>query len=364
MSLPSGYTRLEYIESTGTQWIDTGVYPHESRILIDADILASNTGADHHIASALWAETGGTEFYNTLRLRADRTGYAVRYYNGNLRNIEHQGSVFGRHTFDRNFIVAPYTAQVDSAEALTLTPSSVGSILSTLPLFGFRKNNGTPSGLINMRLYSCKIWKRIVSSGVVSTDLVRDFIPTRNASGVVGLWDDVNSVFYTNAGTGTFLAGELPAAEHKTLIDSTEYSIASGKCLVDGVSYSVQKGRTLVDGTGYDVAFAPSRPKIKITGNGANAINPYATVTVNGTTYTAATEIEVDAGTSITCLVGTSTSGLKGSISYNGAVKSNSTFTMTIEEDTTIELAVVTTTISGSSALQYYGTIKISDSAA
>lgn len=258
MALPSGYTKLEYIESTGTQWIDTKVYPSESRILIDAYVLESNTGNDHHIASASWAETGKSEFFNVMRLRADRTGFAARYGNGNLRNVEHQGNVYGRHIFDRKFVATPFTVQVDEATALTLTPSIAGSISCYLPLFAFRRNNGSCSGFISMRLYSCKIWKTITYEG---TPLVRDFIPCKNASGEVGLWDDVNSVFYGNAGTGTFIAGELPAlTAHKTLVNGTAYEVKGGKCLVNGTVYSIKKGRTLIDGTGYDITFGPPMP--------------------------------------------------------------------------------------------------------
>ena len=252
MSLPSGYTRLEYIESTGTQWIDTKVLPAETRILIDAFILEKNTGNDHHIASASWAETGKPELFNVMRLRADRTGYAVRYGNGNLRNIEHQGNVFGRHTFNRNFPASPYTAQVDSAETITLTPGVVGSIGGNLPLFAFRRNNGSCSGFTSMRLYSCKIWKTTAFEGV---PLIRDFIPCKNASGEVGLWDDVNSAFYGNAGTGAFIAGEIPSATHKTLVGGTAYTVKGGKCMVNGTVYNILKGRTLIDGTGWDIKF-------------------------------------------------------------------------------------------------------------
>lgn len=254
MSLPSGYKRLEYIESTGTQWIDTKVFPAETRILIDAFILEKNTGNDHHIASAAWAEPGKAELFNVMRLRADRTGYAVRYGNDNLRNIEHQGNVFGRHTFNRNFPASPYTAQVDSAETITLTPGVVGSIGCNLPLFAFRRNNGSCSGFTSMRLYSCKIWKTTAFEGV---PLIRDFIPCKNASGEVGLWDDVNSVFYGNAGTGAFIAGEIPSATHKTLVNGTAYEVKGGKCLVNGTVYNIKKGRTLIDGTGYDINFEP-----------------------------------------------------------------------------------------------------------
>lgn len=279
MALPSGYTKLEYIESTGTQWIDTKVLPAETRILIDAFILEKNTGNDHHIASASWAENGKPEFFNVMRLRADRTGFAARYANGNLRNVEHQGNVYGRHIFDRKFVTAPYTVQVDEATALTLTPSIVGSINCHLPLFGFRRNNGSCSGFISMRLYSCKIWKTIAYEG---TPLVRDFIPCKNASGEVGLWDDVNSVFYGNAGTGTFIAGELPAlTAHKTLVGGTAYTVKGGKCMVDGTVYNILKGRTLIDGTGWDITFPSAEPDVSKTWRFNDAISCWDGMTWN-----------------------------------------------------------------------------------
>ena len=52
-----------------------------------------------------------------------------------------------------------------------------------------------------MRLYELKMWK--------DGELVREFIPCyRKSDKEVGLYDLVNSIFYTNAGTGTFLYDE------------------------------------------------------------------------------------------------------------------------------------------------------------
>ena len=110
-----------------------------------------------------------------------------------------------------------------------------------------------------MRLYSCKIWKTTALEGV---PLIRDFIPCKNASGKVGLWDDVNSVFYGNAGTGAFIAGEIPSATHKTLVNGTVYTVKGGKCMVNGTVYSILKGRTLIDGTGWDITFPSAGTKL------------------------------------------------------------------------------------------------------
>ena len=53
--------------------------------------------------------------------------------------------------------------------------------------------------------YHCKIYS-------TEGTLVRDYIPCQTTAGEVGLWDDVNSVFYGNAGTGTFTAGPVVAS--------------------------------------------------------------------------------------------------------------------------------------------------------
>lgn len=42
---------------------------------------------------------------------------------------------------------------------------------------------------------------------------------------------------------------------HKTLVNSTAYTIKKGNVLVNGTGYGLSKGRTLVGGTGYDISF-------------------------------------------------------------------------------------------------------------
>ena len=51
------------------------------------------------------------------------------------------------------------------------------------------------------KVYSCKIWDNDI--------IQRNLIPAKNSSGILGLYDAVNNVFYTNAGTGTFTAGPI-----------------------------------------------------------------------------------------------------------------------------------------------------------
>ena len=106
-------------------------------------------------------------------------------------------------------------------------------------------------------MYGCKIYSNDV--------LVRDFIPCKNASGVVGMWDDVNDTFYSNAGSGTFTAGPEVKGTNKTLIDGTAYGVETGKCLISGTAYALKKGRTLIGGTGYDISLVSGIPLSELT---------------------------------------------------------------------------------------------------
>ena len=147
--------------------------------------------------------------------------------------------------------VAPKAFKVDNGSSQYIYANKVKA---AYPMFLFGNNrNGKFSEGVAMKLYSFKVYENDV--------LIADYIPCRNDNttglyvGAIGLWDDVNNLFYPNTGTGTFIAGELPKRTHKTLVNGTLYDVTGGKCLVNGTVYSVKKGRTLIGGTGYDITF-------------------------------------------------------------------------------------------------------------
>ena len=70
---PNLVNYVEYIQSDGQQWCDSAIYLNQdSRIVIDAEILNTNTGTDHHIGAVYDGSV-----YSTIRLKSDRTAYAV-----------------------------------------------------------------------------------------------------------------------------------------------------------------------------------------------------------------------------------------------------------------------------------------------
>lgn len=242
MSLPSGYTRLEYIESTGTQYIDTGFKPNQNtRVLMDVTPL-------HVVQSKMWCAFG---------CRANGLYFGLyKASSGNMNLTWFYGSVYSnyftidytkRHVFEVNKNVA----NVDGATKSY--PAQVFQLSQSMFLF-CDNAAGKATSLSSSRLYSCKVYD--------NGTLVRDFIPCKNASGVVGLWDNANNQFYTNAGSGGFTSGPVYIGTHKTLINGTLYDVTGGKCLVGGTAYSIQKGRTLVDGVGRDILFEQDEPDI------------------------------------------------------------------------------------------------------
>ena len=233
MALPSGYIKLDYIQSSGTQYINTGFTPKgNSRVVMDFENML--IPAD---AAALFGARTDTE-KNVFGMWFDTT--AVQPHYGNVTYNTKPIAVASynvRQIYDLNKGVATVGGTSVTFNQLTFNSGC------NLTLLAINTNGTVDERRASGKLYSAKIYD--------NGTLVRDFIPCKNASGTIGLWDNVNSVFYANAGTGTFSTG----TKHKTLIDGTGYEIKSGRVLIAGTGYDIKKGRTLIGGTGYDIKF-------------------------------------------------------------------------------------------------------------
>lgn len=234
MALPSGYTKLDYIESSGTQYINTGFTPKgNSRVVMDFENML--IPAD---AAALFGARTDTE-KNVFGMWFDTTAVQPHYGSVGYNTKPIAVSSYNvRQIYDLNKGVATVGGTSVTFSQLTFNSSCA------LTLLAMNTNGTVDERRASGKIYSAKVYD--------NGTLVRDFIPCKNASGTIGLWDNVNSVFYANAGTGTFSTG----TKHKTLIDGTGYEIKSGRVLIAGTGYDIKKGRTLIGGTGYDIKFA------------------------------------------------------------------------------------------------------------
>ena len=205
--LPDGYTELEYIESDGDQYINTGFVPG-SNTQIHADF--QFLGVSAH--TALYGQRGASPNY------ANRFDFGYVVSSNAFRFDFGAGNV----TFPTSISwKSRYTLDVDGNSCSLLSDGDVvGQVNASdvtftggYPLYLFAINTAGIVGEIStLRLYSFQI----LSGGAAA----RDFIPCKNPDGVVGLFDSVGGSFYANQGTGAFTAGpEVPPPEPPEPVD-------------------------------------------------------------------------------------------------------------------------------------------------
>lgn len=204
MSLPSGYTRIEYIQSSGTQYIETGFAPNQNtRVVCRFEILtASSTwrgvfgarDSGYSACFAIFASPDETFQTNT------GTGSSSYVFGANV-------PVVGHHLVDVNKNVTT----IDGV-SYTHTPVVFQNTGTTIQLCAVNEA-GSSSFHCDMKLYSFQLYD--------NGTLIRNFLPCVDTDGNVGLWDDVNSVFCGNAGSGVFTAGPVAKYARVECIEST-----------------------------------------------------------------------------------------------------------------------------------------------
>jgi len=184
------YQFVDYIESSGTQYIDTEYQPNSTttKVIVDGVYLNTDTG---HLAGITY-----NGYYYGLR-PADTS--KMRW---------HDGTGSGAACFiDFNFsylnnrCVYEYRGRnlyIDNTLKASTTTTSTNY---TYNLYLFARNNtGSMDSAAFFRMYSCKIYDGNV--------LVKDFAPcVRKSDGAIGMYDKLNDIFYENAGTGVFTRG-------------------------------------------------------------------------------------------------------------------------------------------------------------
>ena len=201
--LPEGYTQVTYIQSSGTQYIDTGFKPNQdTRVMMEVDILSAtsvNAVSNTYTPAVFGARNSSTSASFTLWL-LNTTSFRTDFGGANVSiSVD---SVVGRYAIDKN----KTTTSVNTSTAVNTAATFQASY--PLTLFALNNAGSVDARMLVGRLYSCKIYD--------NNALIRDLIPCTNASGAAGLYDIVNGIFYGNAGTGVFTVGtevELPPAE-------------------------------------------------------------------------------------------------------------------------------------------------------
>ena len=209
VSVPVEYTQLEYIESSGTQYINTDVSaPNGFKAILDW--MFTDFSGDNN-KTVLGSEDSASPWAcNWLQKRGESV---CRWHLGAYDEYRSSTtvSVNTQYDIDMSTIKGTSYLKIDGNSIITDTNSNDRSS-NSIYIFATNKA-GTAGDQSSARLYSCKIIK--------DDETVRNYIPAkRNSDGVVGLYDLISKTFFTNAGTGTFTAGsEIPSATSGWLFD-------------------------------------------------------------------------------------------------------------------------------------------------
>lgn len=180
-----GVNYLEYIQSSGTQYIDTGFRPNQdTRVVCEFQLTSSTLEQTPFLArldsrkasfGIFYPSGGWTADYGSQRLvvstSISATAKILVDFNKENVSINNESNSFSSETFS----------------------ASVNLILLA------RNTNGSLNNYASARLYSCQIYD--------DGTLIRDYYPAKDPNGEVCMYEKVNKTYAYNAGAGTFTAG-------------------------------------------------------------------------------------------------------------------------------------------------------------
>ena len=202
--VPEGYRKVEYIYGDGEQYINTG---YEANANIEIDFKYKSDFIPYSGKSHTRCIIGGrTDVSNGISLWERDGNY--QYGKGSSANTAIKAALENTniHTVK---IAKGGDLYVDETKILTYTPGTSFTTGSYFYLFTclsfpgvYTRENGTDKRTMVGQFYYCIIKDNNV--------VVRHLIPVvRTSDNKPGMYDIVNDVFYTNAGTGEFTWGEL-----------------------------------------------------------------------------------------------------------------------------------------------------------
>ena len=186
--VPDGYTKLQYLQSSGAAYIDTQYTGNQNTEIITKSLVTTtgryvygaSTSSNARAITAYVSASGNWRMASSAIAVSNSSAYTINKIHNTKHNkngVWVDGVQIGSYTNITNF-TTPYSLLV------------------------FGGNTGSPGGNSGVRIYALSIKE--------NDSLKRNFIPARrNSDDVVGMWDTVSKTFFTNSGTGSFIAGPV-----------------------------------------------------------------------------------------------------------------------------------------------------------
>ena len=195
MSFEKKYTPVKYLESTGQQYIETGIKHtgNDIKQVMTVSFTKYVSSGEYGLIST-W---GGS--YNYSNLYLNRGKKIVSYWMGNMANsvsVDLNTKYDIEHIYDLNGSYGQ-----DHIRSLKVNDSIVSTTFSGVSTPNPRTFKifcrGDLENKSFMRLYALKLY--------ADGDLVRDYIPVLDTNNRPCLYDKVEDKFYYNEGSGEFL---------------------------------------------------------------------------------------------------------------------------------------------------------------
>ena len=201
--LPTGYTLLQALTSTGTQYIDTGVqFTNEMKYEIEVSGLVRNATAN---TCAIGAFSSGSTYMMGIFLYADNAAVEenrVRaWFRGNPSSQSTLATNGVGFIFDTNTkykcAQKGNKAWVDDVQLINTFTDVTFTIPQTVVLFGRNSATSGIGGLMPCTIYGVNFYD-------ASNTLIHQFVPCLDDNNVPCMYDRVGEQTYYNGGTGTF----------------------------------------------------------------------------------------------------------------------------------------------------------------
>lgn len=193
--LPEGYTAVDYLQSSGTQWIEMGVAPNQNTkavLKIKINVLGS-------AGATLIGSRTDINFNNQFTTYLDDYGGGRFLFrmDGQPEAISWKGL-----TTNKIYIVTlsgtEMKAELEDGTAVFSKTFSVNDFTSTVTMALFRAK-GVSGAYFQGRIYSCKHYN--------GDKLIQDFVPCLDANGKPCMYDFVSRKPFYNKGAGSFTWG-------------------------------------------------------------------------------------------------------------------------------------------------------------
>ena len=194
--LPSSYTAVDYLQSTGTQWVEMGVAPNQNTKVVLKIKINKFNGINGFTLIGSRKDANSNDQFTTYLDEYGGTRFLFRM-DGQTQAISWTGL-----TTDKIYIVTlsgtEMKAELEDGTTVFSKTFSVTDFTSTETMALFRAK-GVNGIYFTGRIYSCKHYS--------SDELIQDFVPCLDTEGVPCMFDFVSRNSFYNVGTGSFTWG-------------------------------------------------------------------------------------------------------------------------------------------------------------